>query len=385
MAKKLSGYEHKSLHLARGENGDIYIFDDPISRLNQLIELVYKITNGDAMPFESVTRNGKTEWRQTRLGLHMKSFRKYYQFYDGSLSYSPDLNLFFECARNHKIRFVQDCWSTIECAECFNSFVDDVRREAVRVGLRRRTADWERSAEKNAKRLRFYLGKLFGRYARLNVLRIDLHYRKSICEGEKQANEVAAVLVSERVKGGMDFFEGKDPAPLINWPNFVSLSDAKADYKRLMDNARSKPSLFKNMVGHVTRFEFSKFGGYHIHLALLFDGSKSHKDSWLAEEIGKYWIATTGGRGYFYNCNRNKYAKLGVGCVDHDDDEKRDTLYSALQYLAKADQKVRIKASAGEKLFLTGKVPQGDKKIGRPRSKSLLNQGDSAGLQIPPF
>jgi hypothetical protein len=246
-----------------------------------------------------------------------------------------------------------------------------MREEGKKINVKKKMADWSRGPRKNGARLVDYIDSLFERHARLLVVRLDLHHRKFSSIDEKYGQTVCAAIEVDRALKRNAYYSGMDLPETNLKIERTTLKEIKRDYKKWFDNARNKTSLFRDMVGHVIRFEFSKGGGYHIHAALFFDGSKRQSATWLADEIGKYWEKTTDGRGYYFNCNRENYRNSGIGVVDYDDKEKRKHLYSALGYLAKEDQHVREKSGSKQKLFTTGKMPDPPvQKLGRPRRKN---------------
>lgn len=179
-----------------------------------------------------------------------------------------------------------------------------------------------------------YDKSLFDVYSRLLVVRIDLSYK----------NEHASQM---------------------------SLKEMKEDYERLMNNRRSKPSLFSNMVGHMTKFEYSPDKGPHMHNLLYFDGHNVQKDAHLSSEIGKYWNENiTDGRGIYFNCNlkKDQYDKCGIGMIDYSDNEKREVLVKeVIPYLTKTDQGIHSVKSGNERAFTKGKMPRRKSAAGRPR------------------
>lgn len=362
--------EHPYFHIIRGESGKGFIVCNRIKELNSLIDVVDRIINGTEQPYE-IRHGNLGELRQpTKLGLSLNAFMAYRSLYDGDLAYSPDLQLFFDCVKNYPQPF-WDCPSGSKLfAEHVTKFIEVMREEGKKISIKKKMADWSRGPRKNGARLVDYIDSLFETRARLLVIRLDLHHRKFSSVDDDYGKAVCAAIEVDRVLKRNAFYSGSELPETNSKIERTTLKEIKSDYKKWYDNARNKTSLFRDMVGHVIRFEFSKGGGYHIHAALFFDGSTRESDAWLAEEIGKYWEKTTDGRGYYFNCNREKYRNSGIGVVDYYDKEKRKHLYSALGYLAKQDQHVREKSGSKQKLFMTGKMPDAPaRKLGRPRRK----------------
>lgn len=180
-----------------------------------------------------------------------------------------------------------------------------------------------------------YIDDLFDIYSKMDFIRLDLSYTK------EHARE-------------------------------ASLEDINQDLTHLLNNRRTKPSIFKNMVGHIFKKEFTEDKGPHIHSLFIFDGQKVRKDEFIGEKIGKYWKnEITDGKGIYYNCNRekDKYAFCALGTIDHTDDAKRTVLKEkAIAYLCKEEQSVGpIKQSGNERSFTRGIAPRKMSNAGRPR------------------
>lgn len=186
-----------------------------------------------------------------------------------------------------------------------------------------------------------YIDDLFDIYSKMDFIRLDLSYTK------EHARE-------------------------------ASLEDINQDLTHLLNNRRTKPSIFKNMVGYIAKKEYTEDKGPHIHSLFIFDGQKVCKDEFIGEKIGKYWKnEITDGKGIYHNCNRAKdrYTECALGKIDHTDEAKRTVLKEkAIAYLCKDEQSVDpIKQSGNERSFTRGIAPRKKSNAGRPR------QGDSVG------
>jgi len=180
-----------------------------------------------------------------------------------------------------------------------------------------------------------YIDQLLENHSKIQVIRLDLSYTK------EHARE-------------------------------ASLEEINQDLKHLLNNRRTKPSIFENMVGYISKREYTKDKGPHIHSIFVFDGQKVCKDAFKGDQIGEYWKnEITDGKGIFHNCNREKdrYAECALGMIDHTDDAKRKVLKEkAIAYLCKEEQSVDpIKQSGNERSFSRGIAPRKMSKAGRPR------------------
>lgn len=151
----------------------------------------------------------------------------------------------------------------------------------------------------------------------------------------------------------------------------IVLDDANRDFNRMLNNRRSKPSIFKNQVGYMCLKEYTKDKGVHFHTVFMFDGNKVQKDAYKGDKIGEYWNELTDGKGSHFNCNRNDYKHKGVGMLNHTDTKKREILDKhVISYLCKDDKKqdlTSVKDNTNDRAFVRGTIPKAKEKMGRPR------------------
>lgn len=151
----------------------------------------------------------------------------------------------------------------------------------------------------------------------------------------------------------------------------IVLDDANYDFNRMLNNRRSKPSVFKDQVGYMCLKEHTKAKGIHLHTIFMFDGNKVQKDAHIGDKIGEYWNELTKNRGCYYNCNRKKYKYKGIGILKHTDKEKREILDRYVtSYLCK-DEKPQslnsVKNNTKDREFVRGVQPKKKSNKGRPR------------------
>ncbi len=152
----------------------------------------------------------------------------------------------------------------------------------------------------------------------------------------------------------------------------VTLEDANRDMNRMLNNMRSKPSVFADKVGHIIKREYTPDKGVHYHTILIYDGQKVREDISKGEQVGGYWNEhVTEGKGIFHNCNRNEYKNKGVGMLDYKDTDKRKILdEDVLPYLCKDEQTIEsIKSSKKARAFTRGIAPKQKDNRGKPREK----------------
>lgn len=177
-----------------------------------------------------------------------------------------------------------------------------------------------------------YLDALSQKYSKLNIIRVDLAYKKP-------------------------------------YSQTTTLEDANNDFNHMLNNTRSKPSIFEHKVGYVSKREHTEDKGIHLHTMFIFDGQNVQKDAFKADQIGKYWEEITKGKGSYHNCHRNTYERNGIGILEHNDSDKRKILYdTVIPYLCKEEQDVEpLKGNKKDRAFTRGTITKKEGKKGRPR------------------
>ncbi|WP_201523670.1 YagK/YfjJ domain-containing protein [Aliarcobacter butzleri] len=179
-----------------------------------------------------------------------------------------------------------------------------------------------------------YIDDLSKKYSKLNVVRVDLGYTK---EDSKS----------------------------------ITFEDASKDLNKMLNNTRSKPTVFGEMVGYITKKELGEDKGVHIHVAIIYNGNIVREDITKAQQIGEYWKNNiTKGKGVFHNCSKNEYKNKAVGIIDYKDEEKRKIFdEKVLTYLCKDEQSIdSLKTNIKDRAFTRGIAPKIKSNAGRPRS-----------------
>lgn len=158
------------------------------------------------------------------------------------------------------------------------------------------------------------------------------------------------------------------------YANKVTLNDMNKDINNLLNNRRSKKTLFENNIGYIIKKEHGENGkGVHGHAYLFYDGNKVQKEVYIAKQIGEYWKNNiTKGKGVYYNCNVKEYKNRGIGMLDYKDEEKIKILKeNAISYLLKTDDQSidDIKTNSKDRAIVRGTMPKPKSKAGRPRIK----------------
>lgn len=345
---------------------------DALLMLDAFLRMILK----DDTPSFTVRYEGRRKRmkKASKLADYFVAVRNAAMIYSSALTYPPHIGLFFELYRVHPISCCAcvNPWQHFDGdrleGEVMEAFRSAYRKEAEQRGIRKKLDDWDRRSETNLERLKQYVNALFDTYARIVTVRVDFYHHAAIID-PAEVKQVIEQVEDAAAKDTAACRSCNDEEVVGNALARVGIEEVMRDRDRLFLNMRGKPSLFQHMVGHVWRIEYARVGGYHLHCALFFDGSKVQQHEWLAQQICNYWHdVITEGHGYAHNCNRNRYPDYVLGPTDYHDHDKRARLLKCLAYLAKEDQLVYAKPSVKCKLFGTGRLPQ-PKGIGRKRSR----------------
>jgi hypothetical protein len=74
------------------------------------------------------------------------------------------------------------------------------------------------------------------------------------------------------------------------YANKVTLNDMNKDINNLLNNRRSKKTLFENNIGYIIKKEHGENGkGVHGHAYLFYDGNKVQKEVYIAKQRTGSW------------------------------------------------------------------------------------------------
>lgn len=140
------------------------------------------------------------------------------------------------------------------------------------------------------------------------ILRLDLHYRSNLD------------ISIDRVCDDIEYF-------------LYTLRRAK------------NKDLMNGVLGYLWQIEQGNQRGFHIHTAFFFNPKYVRSDYYKAESLGSIWSEITQQYGYHYNCNasRGSYNRLGIGIINGNNEQERSNAISAMIYLAKETQALRVK------------------------------------------
>ena len=378
-SKDLKQQLRKRQHLETTD-GHVYLTEDPMASLLACHLFMVKALNGD-YAFNLVNADScKKRTFQQRLGRLFPCIRRYSDVYVPGMVYEPSIAFFLEQYRGHPISQLSanDRPNTVlasgqTAAEVFVDFISMLNINADRVHLRKKISDHFAKIAKNQKALKRWDAEVFRRCSRPVFVRLDLGLLSALLRPE-ELKDFLAEEAGERLAHHCIYHSGEDLDGRALPKMLVGFDEVQKLRVKLFANMKGKPSLFKHLIGYVWRIEYGHKSGFHVHVALAFDGACVHKHEWLAQEIGKYWVNDiTQGRGRFHNCNLDwdkDAARYGLGAISWHDDHHRGNLSNhVLPYLAKFDQYVLARPYKGCKLMGTGFVHRAKPtNRGRPRS-----------------
>jgi len=312
----------------------------------QIDKFVTEVVSTNEPGFNVIHNDGKTPTiEQLPLGKHFKRIRGFLRDcqpdYDCSENVKAfcaackELGLFEEYPLTGKPHFPYPHRNMVE-ADIYNNLLTLIRTTCGSKEFKAKSHTRVYNATRNFRSTKVYIDRLFKRYSRMMVMRLDLEYLK-------------------------------------NHVSKLSVGDAQKDLKHFFNNMRSN-KLFTPLLGYIWRREWGLERGIHFHVVFFYDGSLAHKDEYIASKIGDYWKnRITAGKGMHFNCNRNKlnrYKRLGIGMIHHADVQKREHLLEAVQYLTKKEIIFRPKDDGDFRAYGKGNMPS-DKTDGPGRPRTI--------------
>ncbi|MGR8018615.1 inovirus-type Gp2 protein [Burkholderia cenocepacia] len=358
-----------------GEYAKLYqllqTFMDCVLNTGELAFGVDATGNGRATDTRNVLVNSRD------LAQAMGQCREYMDLYEPNWWYTSDLQLFFDCFREHLFGQVEPGMAAHQpfneyalVAEVYNDFIDYLRKEAITRRVRKRLADWKAGLVYQNKTIRAYLTELYERYRWLLPVRVDHYFRLD-------AVDEADLLPRRRWQ----------PGPICGWTRVASNAPsslggkgetraridpglAMAYRNRFFENQHGTDHwLFEHMVGYVLKMEVGgKRGANHFHGLYLFDAKKAGDVDLLINGLMNRWATVTNGSGESYNCHasprradmiaKGKWALDVLDCRNPTHRKRLDDY--VLSYFVKTDftkndaQSVRIKPTARANTLTTG-------------------------------
>ena len=340
--------ENSNIFDIESEGGNItHIGGDFGNLIYEIEKLMQQIREGKYAFLDN--RDSKGKMKPSALAGYLPLMNALLKPHSLSKIYSPSVALFFDiCIIKYGLMPGDFCGNPnayspvfkMNQGEFFNKLIGEFNVAMLQREFKRKVYARKEAIERGRKSGEEYIGALFEKCARLLVIRVDFGFHSA--------------------------------KPLLS--HTTTLNEAQKYFSRFLNNKRGK-KLYANVVGYIWRLEYGKEKGYHYHLIFFFDGSKAHKDEYLASKIGEDWIRVTDGKGIYHNCNahKQKYKRLGIGMISHDDREKRQNLLNVLAYMHKQEQTLREKHLSKTHCWGRGTLPKARRNgAGRPRRSQVV-------------
>lgn len=248
---------------------------------------------------------------QDQLNKLYRPFMFMYYSHD-SVNYSQSINALMDSTiifigAEHPCDVVWDYNRTQKLITELLSYKDKIRRERY---------DWVYQEKQNKESSELYFKNLIENRSRVLVIFIELKYLK-------------------------------------DQRHHVTIFDFHNHMKKLRKLISKKRSCFKHLTGYVWALEQGyKYGGFHCHLVLTYDNSKTYSDWHKAKTIGEKWQEVTEGIGTYHSShdpetkrNYGKDGKLGIGRIRRDKPQEVKNAFTVARYLTKPDkydQKLKV-------------------------------------------
>lgn len=150
---------------------------------------------------------------------------------------------------------------------------------------------------------------------------------------------------------------------LPNLADSITLDQACDDLSHLIENQRCN-MIFRHRLCYMAKIELGLLGRIHIHLVLVYDGSKPGLPNHITigRRIGAYWCGTiTKNRGDYWNVNAKfedfeKWGVCGIGNININNHARRENFRTrVVGYLLKSDQFAKLKSGDLHKLLRRGR------------------------------
>ena len=315
--------------------------------LARLEEFVFQVLSDDDPPFIKFYEQGRLSYKPSALVEdyfdHIHDFIEVTRLLSARYQYSERINVFVLAYQTLQQRLATEPLNPLDATEQFDFLVRSIRQHWKTQNFQAKLNARTHEAKRRYREYCLYIDRLFDKYARLVVLRLDLFYQKT----DRQE---------------------------------INVTTLSKDFNHLLDNQRCN-GLFDAMTGYIAKLEYGIDKGLHYHLILFFDGSKRNGSSHihLAKKIGDYWVdVITEGRGAYWNCNKQiklyeKQGRRGIGVIHYHETQLIKNLKSVINYLCKTTQYIKPIFGSKVRLLRRGLLPKStDKKLGKPRKATLL-------------
>lgn len=263
--------------------------------------------------------------------------KRHYRYHHEAATAHPSVKLFLECFyrhRNEDILSYSSCYEDVlglahDLMDTVDEFIRRLHSPSHKLSLR----NIRRSESRNQESVYRYIDGLFDHYAKLLVVRLDIHYGSDVSQD-------------------------------------ISLEQAIEDRDYYLRRVKYQ---YDDLIGYIWKLEYGERKGFHYHITFIFNGANVYKDIPLGRALGELWVSMSNQSRWYHNCNAErdqyeKWGRYGIGMVRHNDTTKRHILLNhAINYLLKFDEE--LLAMMPERMNSLGKMqlPKSRGIGGRPR------------------
>lgn len=268
--------------------------------------------------------------------------------FDDRYFYSPRVDVFFQACISLDLMTqhfafesnpLQHDFVTGHCfLDTYHALIENIRELCNKAKFKKKLKDHERSVRRREAKALMWEQKLFAWKSRHLIIPLTLEYKPEFRQ------EITPELVQKHLH-------------------------------RLLGNRRSN-NLLSGITNYVWRVEEGDKVGLHVHILIAYSGD-SRQDMSISKSICEYWatvitegIGTANSSNMYKSSNKLRTYGACAGQIDQHEQEKRQVLRGALQYLVKADQFLKRKSSRNFKTFGMS-LPLEPSGMGRPRSGTI--------------
>lgn len=136
-------------------------------------------------------------------------------------------------------------------------------------------------------------------------------------------------------------------------------------FEVMRNRLSNQDTFFSNLHGYSWAIEQGRERGYHVHLLLMYDGTKVQNGSYYAQRVGEKWQHITQGHGSYFNLHSKDYINklrmagcdIGIGMVSRNNEGDWERVVTVIEYLtdsAKDEQRLRVKCFRNMQTFGKG-------------------------------
>jgi len=210
-----------------------------------------------------------------------------------------------------------------DIADGLNGWVAAIRSKGRGPQFRAKVDNFRRGTYKAPKSFRAYLWKLLRRHPDLDLVRIDLTYRKKSC--------LPSVIV----------------APEMTY-------EVATQHRQALVKFLKKSHISRYVLGYAWKLSNALQRGFNLHLMLMMKRSERHAFSAIT---GEAWCTrVTKGQGIYFDCARLGAGYRGSGIVLHNITEMAQQIDDAVSFMTWPDRLVKLRIPKRGRTFGKGQI-----------------------------